>query len=183
MLHVVPVEHTPETPAGVRLEDILTVPDEDEYWACQNIMDIVRMVMSTGTEGYVRKDFDPSDGFVDMEPPFPVIVAAENADGGRLVVSGNAESMTDFYLNQPIPRIDAKGRISFDPPPIADADLVVNTVYWLAGQEQLIGAGPVVTPVIEPMPPGTKQRQSLLVIGWAALALVLGAVVMFVRRK
>ncbi len=183
MFNVVPVQHAEEVPEGVKLADVLSVPPLDEFWACQNIEDIVRAILTPETNGFVRKDTDPSDGFLDIPSPFPTIVTAENAAGGRVVVSGNAETVWDYYLNQPIPRSDKKGRLFFEPAPIANADLMVNAVYWLAGAEELIGAGPVVTPAIGPMSSEQRQHLSLLVVGWAAMALVAGGVVWFVRRK
>jgi hypothetical protein len=99
------------------------------------------------------------------------------------VVTSQSESVFDGYLKQPIPRSNAKDRISFEPPPTVNAELIVNAAYWVCGREELIGAGPLVTPVIAPLGSSTRTTLSLLVTGWSVLALVLGAVVMFVRRK
>ena len=142
-----------------------------------------RRAGSPESGGLIQKDLDPADGYMDMLPPFPVILAAENDKGGRIVVSGSAESTWDGYLNQPIPRRGAKDRISFDPPPKVNTDLVVNCAYWVCDREELIGAGPLVTPVLEPLEPRVKTTLSLIVTAWAFLALVVGAIVMFVRRK
>ena len=183
MYNVCPIERAKEIPQGVTVADILTVPPSDNYWAAQNIEDVIRAILSPQTQGLIQKDLDPIDGFRDLLSPFPVILAAENDQGGRLVVSGHAESTWDGYLNQPIPRRGPKQRVSFDPPPRANADLVVNFAYWVCGREELIGGGPLLTPVLEPLDPGVKTTLSLAVTGWAFLALVLGAIVMFVRRK
>lgn len=183
MYNICPVLHAAETPEGVTVADILTVPPTDDIWGCQNIEDVIRAVLNPQSGGLVKKDLDPTDGFMDIEPPFPLIVAAENDKGGRVVVTGQAESVFDGYLNQPIPRTSTKDRISFEPPPTVNAELIVNAAYWVCGREELIGAGPVVTPVIGPLESSTRTMLSLAVTGWAFLVLVFGAVVMFARRK
>jgi hypothetical protein len=183
MYNVAPIERAKDIPEGVTIEDVLTVPPADNFWAAQNIEDVVRAVLSPESGGLIQKDLDPADGFMDLLPPFPVILAAENDEGGRIVVSGSAESTWDGYLNQPIPRRGAKDRISFDPPPKVNTDLVVNCAYWVCDREELIGAGPLVTPVLEPLEPRVKTTLSVIVTAWAFLALVVGAIVMFVRRK
>jgi hypothetical protein len=183
MFNICPVEHAEEIPEGVTLADVLTVPPRDDFWGAQNIEDVVRAVLSPESTGSFQKDLDPADGFMDLLPPFPIIVAAQNDKGGRIVVSGNSESTYDGYLNQPIPHRGAKGKISVDPPPLVNADLVVNFAYWVCGREELIAGGPLVTPILEPLEPQVKTTLGLVVTAWAFLALVAGAVVMFVRRK
>lgn len=183
MLNVNAVEVADPPPAGVHAEYVLRIEDQDRYFGMQNVARVVEELMQPGAEGWVEKDNDPSDGWVDTKPPFGVIVASQNSEGGKAVVFGSGASFVSNYLEQPIFRQAAGGRIIFDPPPTSNVDLMVNALYWLIGRESLIAAGPVVTPVIATVSRSERNWLSVAVIIWSIAALALGGVVLFTRRR
>jgi len=179
MIDVCPVEPDPKVPKDVKIEPILVVPARDEYWADSDVLDLVRRVTEE-TGGLITKD--PTD----KPSPFPVAVAAINTKTkSEIVVLGNGASLLDDYLGSRVPRIGERGeRIMFDPPPTANADLVINSVLWLADKADLIGAGPVIIPPVQPIP--DKQMAAIRLLVWVllpGLTLASGLVVMMIRRR
>jgi hypothetical protein len=127
-------------------------------------------------EAYVSKE--PGDRLA----PFPVVVAGENETDARVLVAGNAASLLDGYLNERVPRIE-EGAIRFDPPPSANADVIVNAVLWLADKPEFIGAGPALLPPIRAIDPHVRSSLWAVVMGWSVLALVFGGIMMVFRRR
>jgi hypothetical protein len=62
-------------------------------------------------------------------------------------------------------------------------DLLVNSLYWLINQTDLIAAGPAEVPVVAAVDPNSRTPLWLVAIGWSCLALVVGIVMWVVRRK
>jgi hypothetical protein len=158
----------------VSIQPILGVPPDDDYWGENDVPRLVSRVLQG--EAYVTKDAD------DRPSPFPVMVAAENDKDTKIIVAGIGASLLDGYLNERVPRIE-EGAILFDPPPTANADLLINAVLWLAGKPELIGAGPAIVPPIRPIEPGVRSGLWVVVMGWSVLALIVGGVMMFIRRR
>lgn len=182
MLNVNPVSVAAKVPDGVQAEEVLAVQSKDRFIAIQDVYRVLSTLSDTTSEGWINKDLEGSDGWVDRLPPFGAIVAAKNAEGGKVVVFGSGASFVTDYLMQPILRQE-NGRVTFDPPPTANIDLMVNALYWLLGKESLIGSGPVVAAAIEPVSEPTRRWLGAGVTAWALLALCAGATVLFVRRK
>jgi hypothetical protein len=98
---------------------------------------------------------------------------------------GTGASVLDGYLTERVPRIGGKNdRLSFDPPPTANADLVINAVMWLSGRADLIGAGPVIMPPVGRIPEGQLAAiRGLLWVLLPALVLAAGGAVFVIRRR
>jgi len=180
MVDVCPVEQAAKVPEPIKIEPLLIVPPKDEYWADSDVLELARRIYEDQGSGLVPKD--PTDKL----SPFPVALAARNEKtDAAIVVLGNGGSFLDGYLGERVPRITSKGeRITFDPPPTANADLLINAVLWLADRPDLIGAGPVVIPPVQPIPEGRMAAIRLLV--WALLPgalLASGLAVWMVRRR
>jgi len=181
MLDVCPVVKAPKTPDGIKIETILTVPARDEYWAAADVMKLVQQVVGDQQHG----------GLVSKQPgdkpsPFSVAVAVSNAKNEPVaVILGTGGSVLEGYLSERVPRIGGKNdRLSFDPPPTANADLVINSLLWLVGRADLIGAGPVILPPVRRIPEG--QMAAIRGVVWVlmpALVLVAGGAVFAVRRR
>lgn len=111
----------------------------------------------------------PDEG-VDVIGPVPLAVAAENFDTkGRIVVFGDA----DFAID-----------VNF--PAYGNGDLIVNSVDWAIGQENLISLTPKDTTQRLIVPP-QKVQMNLLMVGTVivlpGLALLAGIVVWIQRRR
>ncbi len=200
------VTATGTIPDGVTITPVLKVPESThDLWAEDNegirrISDILR---SGERRGLFAKDPQTS-----WEPPFSVILAArkavqksgeeapENAGAetrpagraepafSRIVVMGTGVSVADFHLTRRVPRFEGKrARFVTDPPPTENAELFVNAVYWLSGEENMIAAGPAEVPLVPVLEPGTQKRVWLIAAGWAFAVLIAGGVVVLVRRK
>ena len=63
--------------------------------------------------------------------------------------------------------------LSFAPPPEANPEIAINSIYWLAGQEKWIAAGPVIVPPIK-VPHGRLLPIQIMVIGAWPLLQILG---------
>jgi ElaB/YqjD/DUF883 family membrane-anchored ribosome-binding protein len=181
MLDVCPVIKAARTPDGMKIDTILTVPARDEYWAAADVMRLVQQVVSDQQHG----------GLVAKQPgdklsPYSVAVAVSNSKNEpAAVILGTGGAVLEGYLSERVPRIGGKNdRLSFDPPPTANADLVINSVLWLAGRADLIGAGPVIMPPVRRIPEG--QMAAIRGVVWVllpALVLVAGGAVFVVRRR
>lgn len=175
-----PVKKVKDVP-DVKVTPVLEVPkNADGLWAEGDLTPMMK-VFSERSKGGL---FAPSEKAV--LPPFPVILAAENSKTeSKIVVMGNGMSFVGDYLERPVPRLEKEGEITFsaDPPPTENAELFANTLYWLAGKPDLIGAGPADVPFVGPIAESTERNLWFITMGWAMAVLVAGAAVMFVRRK
>ena len=97
---------------------------------------------------------------------------------------GTGFSIVDDYLQNRVQRIEGKNaRLVMDPPPVELTDLYQNTVYWLAGREDLIAAGPVSVPMVPAIESSGRSLINGVSLGWAFFVLLAGGMVMMVRRK
>lgn len=183
MLNVCPVSAAETPPPGVEAWDVLRIEDREDIWGNQNVLRTVQVITDPRSGGWVGKDFDPSDGWMDIPTPFSVMAAARNTEGGKVFVTGAGQSYVDGYLDTPIARGAINERITFDPPPTANADLLVNALFWLADRENLIASGPILTPVIRPVSNAERRWLGAGVLLWSLLSLAGGGAVLFVRRK
>ena len=159
---------------------VLRVPErEHDVWAEADIMRIARALR----EGRQESTFEIAEEA--MRPPFSVIVAATNDQTNtKIIVMGMGLSLTDSYLQQRVMRFEGKrSRLVTDPPPTENVDLVFNSLYWLAGREDLIAAGPAPVPRVGPIEETTQRNLWIAVFAWAFVILIAGGVVMMVRRK
>lgn len=181
MAEVCPVLKADALPEGVKVSPVLEVPaSAQDIWASSDISQIFRALREGQRDSSFTKGNDVIDG------GFPVIVAGENeSTKGKVVVMGMGFSFIDAFLTRPVPRLEAKKAVtlSTDPPPTENVDLALNTMYWLADQPKLIAAGPAAIPRIASIDAAEQGSVRIVSLGWAFVALILGAVVMFVRRK
>jgi len=175
-----------EPPPGVTIESLLAIPSHwKSTWATRRIQELLRQFQSV--EGsYIWPDYAAGD----MPAGFDVAVAATRAEDeerkitpARIVVLGVGSSLMDGYLDREVAVRDTKGTISLSDPPRANADLVVNSAYWLIGRENLIASGPVQATMKE-IPPGMKVLLVVIYCGvLPALVVGVGSLVMLKRRR
>ncbi|MBI1368206.1 MAG: hypothetical protein GC162_06080 [Planctomycetes bacterium] len=151
-------------PKGVTLEPLAKSPDD-----CWDDTDYFQM-------DEAKKD--------DTDPKGPFVVAAAASKGdNRLVVVGDPVFASDMVANAG-PQ-DLFGNTVYAAFP-ANAELFVNSIYWLAHQDQLIapGARTQDTRRIEPMTRGVLVGIWWFVLaGVPAVCLALGAFVWSIRRR
>ncbi len=178
---VCPVLPASKVPENVKIESILGVPGttgRSEFWAEGDIERLIAQIRSPSSDGTVLK------GPTAVNPPFTVILAAENTkNNSRIIVNGAGLGVVDDYMGERVPRLGREERISFDPPPRENGDLFVNCAYWLADRPDFIAAGPVTAPPIEAISSGGRRFLQFAAVGWAVLVLLGGGVMMLVRRK
>ena len=195
-----PITRTGPVP-GVTVWPLLTVPANwESTWATTRLKELISQ-FQTGEGSYIWPDYAAGD----MRVPFDVAVAAvrggqpttrktatssattTSAPAGkpaRIVVMTTAASLVDGYLNQRVSQTDAKGTLTLTDPPWANADLVINSVYWLIGREQYIAAGPVqVKPVALISPNVLAWVRGLCLVGLPLVVAGIGGVVMLLRRR
>lgn len=177
---VCPVIKTKDVP-DVVVQTVLEVPkDVDSLWAEGDLGPVARALNERKKDSAFAKSDDVK------EPPFSVILAAENTKKkSRIVVMGCGGSFLSGYMDRPVPRIEAEGglRFSTDPPPTENAELFANALYWLGDHPDMIAAGPADVPFVGPIGDGTKKKLWAVTIGWAAAVLLAGGAVMFLRRR
>ena len=170
-------------PPGVEVQTVLEVPYYwSDTWASKELEAILQK-LQPGEEGLIS----PLPG--DVLPPFSVGVAATRAGSdavkpARIAVLATAASLNYRYLEGPLLVLSEKRGWQFLEPAKSNADVVINSVYWLIGKQQYIAAGPVeVTPVARMDKATQIVIQAIFVGGLPALVLVAGAVVLLVRKR
>ena len=184
-LGVCPMTVAKPVPAGVNIQPILTVPATmTNIWASADLEALAAEVHLAGGN-LISPHYDKGD----MKVPLTLALAAtrpgdktRNVAPARLVVMGVGGGLVDWYLTSPVRSLEAGYRTTA--PPRANAELVVNSVYWLIGRERLIAAGPMRIKPVEQMSPIT---QTILwagcVIALPTTLLLIGAAVGLMRRK
>jgi len=162
---------------GLKVTGLLTVPeDQTTTWATSRFFEVLKQYRTTG---FILPNYKAKDK-PDLHVPFDLAaVATLKTDPGnsrklnRVVVLGVGSSFVDNYIAGSV-EVHAPNRTtSIADPPGMNADLVVNSVYWLGGFQDRIAAGPMVSKPIDVKP---KTRILLMVLCAAGLPLaVLGA--------
>lgn len=180
MLDVCPVMKAEKVPPDVTLASVLDVSGATrDTWAESDLMRIIKAVR----EGSRDTTFTRSEDA--WNPPFPVIMAAENAKSkSRVVVMGTGASLREEYLATQVRRFEGpQARLVSDPPPTENADLFANALYWLANRPELIAAGPADVPVIGPIEDQSRKGLFMATFVWPFLVLMVGLGMWVVRRK
>ena len=197
-----PIRTDPRLPEGVTVQPLLSIPgDWRDTWATRRFRELVEQFRSgAGSKVY------PNYAKGDLAAPFDVAVAATRASStpaqtqptttqaatapdqqrvksARIVVLGMGQSLTDGYLTQPVPVQDAKGTVTLVDPPRANADVVINSVYWLTGRENYIAAGPAGAQLVLIGKVARTVLATIFVVVLPALVLAAGAMVMVMRRR
>lgn len=157
---------------GVTYESILQVPaDRQNVWAVADWPTFYRKVVGE------RKNVTP-DAKNDVIPPFDLAISARK-DGRQIVVLGVGPSFLTNWLASSA-RDEADNTVT---PRMGDADLLINTVYYLGGQDQYIGAGPSeIEPIHVESPMTAKAIQWTVGLAYPVAILLCGAVVLLIRR-
>jgi hypothetical protein len=165
------------------IEPILTVPREMRaVWATRDIRRLVLQLQSGGGE------ITPKAG-EDLMPPFDVAVAAvrkktDKTSPARIVVLGMGMSLVDAYMDEQVPQLDERGAMLLADPPRADADIVINSVFWLVGLKGQIARGPARIEPVEAIAPTTMRVLWVLCVGLLPAAIIgLGGVVVLLRKR
>ena len=170
-------------PGGVEIHPLLQIPDTmTNVWAAGNVIRLFQQIDDPIAPNYERGDLK-----------VPLTLAAAGARNGqkkrniaasRIVVLGLGAGLTDKYLNSPIPVLTAKGGLDTKPPPRANADLIVNSAYWLVGLERYIAAGPIsIAPVREMSPAVRSSIWAFCVVLLPLGILAVGCVIMMMRKR
>ncbi len=176
-----PITAVSDSKTGAIIKDILAIPKgRNEVWAISDIEAFIEKV-----EQRDPLEADPDSG--DLIPPFAVAVEAtkqiEN-EQARIIVLAVGESFTDYYLQNPVFKLSEDGTIAPEPPPVADVDLLINSVYHLVGRDEYIGAGPAIVEPIKQIAPGTMLNVKIIFgLAWPILMFAIGVVVMIVRKR
>ena len=175
-----------EPPPGVSIESLLAIPPHwKSTWATRRIQELLEQFQSI--EGsYIWPNYAAGD----LPAGFDVAAAATRAEDkerkitpARVVVLGVGSSLMDGYLDREVAVRDTKGTISLTDPPRANADLVINSAYWLIGRQNLIASGPVQATMKE-IPPGMKVLLVVIYCGvLPALVVGIGSLVLLKRRR
>ncbi len=175
-----------QPPAGVTVQPVLSFPAADKSaWATRRIQDLLAQ-FRTSEGSYISPDYAAGD----IPVPFNLAVAATRAEDkkegtkpARIVVMTVGASLTSGYLDQEVPERDAKGALSLADPPRANADLPINSIYWLIGKQGLISSGPAQATMRE-IPP--TLRTALVAAYCVVLPLLIvgiGGLVMYRRSR
>ena len=190
-----PVAPVADLPAGVEVEPLLIMPPSPggAMWVTTNIVDLLERLQRR--EGLIEPSFGTDDEpGIDMPIPrggLPVAVAATRRPAGaadrkqpvRIVVLAMADSLVDGYIDVEVTS-DQGGAMVVGEPPRANADVVINGVYWLVGRDQQIAAPAHVGQPIQAVSEPTRMALWVICVVVAPLLVAgLGAVVMVVRRR
>jgi len=175
-----------EPPAGVTIQPVLGFGSgEKSTWATRRIQELLTQFQTS--EG---SNISPDYSAGDLPVPFDLAVAATKAQDkqkgvkpARIVVMTVGASLTDGYMDREVPVRDAKGTLSLADPPRANADLPINSVYWLIGRQGLIASGPMQATMRE-IPPTLK---TVLMVAYCVvlplIVLAVGGLVMYRRKR
>ncbi len=174
---IMPVRHG--NPAIV--EDILYVPAGMEgvyaVWATPRPDRILAKLQ--GGQGDIAPESE------DIRPPFGLITESRRQINGKdnsIILMGIGMSFFDDYLTQRIPEIKGQS-VTTEPPPTGDVDVVINSAYYLSGNQQYIGAGPVLVQPIDCPRADMLWIQILFAGVWPAVMLLAGGLVMLWRIR
>lgn len=163
-------------PEGVTLHVLARVPETRDIWA---VSDLTYLQQQFRRNEGVR----PQDG--DIRAPFPVAVAATNAEEQRLVVFGSEDFLNDS-IAQATGLRQAGNRLVLGALYPANTDIFINTLHWLAGEVDRIAIGPksAEVPRLTELDDEWSRRLPWLLVGiWPGLALLVGVVMWMVRRR
>ncbi len=191
-----PVRPAATIPSGVTVEPVFVIPHQwgNRVWATPHVTEIIKQ-LNQGRVGTLSPDPATGDLLI-PEEGLSLAVAASRAGReaqglssaitpGRIAVLGVAGGVTDSFMMSPPVREDEQGRLVVEDPPYANADLIINSLHWVLGQEEHI----VATGLARARPIGdlsSTLRMTLwllCVFVLPALVLGIGVVVMVIRRR
>ncbi len=125
--------------------------------------------------------FNPS---TDLQSPVPLGVMA-NKGASRVVAIGNVIFITDGLINAASPAI-ANGTLTMISNFPGNAELFMNSIYWLAHQSHLIAASPRATVALRIKRMGATEEAFVRLSSFAMpaiLAIAIGLIVFVARRR
>jgi hypothetical protein len=170
MFPIVPVSTTAKE--GYTATPLLPVPQDVKVWATQHVDEALEGKAVTADEK------------TDLNGPLFAGAAVEKKDGGRLVVIGALQFVTNEIVRLPDPEL-LKERVRVARFP-GNSELFANSVFWLAKADTLIAISPTALEVsrIENMTPAARGFWHYGVLMGALPGLVVAAgLVVYVRRR
>ncbi|MGD8450440.1 MAG: hypothetical protein PVJ57_01360 [Phycisphaerae bacterium] len=166
-----------ERPEGLEVDTVVEVRKTEDAWA---IVDLQRLFEEEFRRNEGTRQMDG-----DLGTPFPVAMAATNADGKKVVVFGSSQFAEDGLANATGLMAVGKSVVLGQVYP-ANSDLFINTLHWLTGEADRIAVGPRRASV--PRLTGLDETGALFVrwflVGiWPASILVIGVCVWLIRRR
>jgi hypothetical protein len=161
--------------SGVKTTPILPIPQNPPSWGETDM----EALQDPGKFDSIK--FDEGK---DVASPVYGGAVAEKDGGGRVVVITSPTFAFDQYINEPDPNMLRRGLVVSRFP--GNAELFLNSVYWLSKMEPMIAISPAAMEVsrIEPISePALKAwRIGGLLIGLPGLVVLAGVMVYFARR-
>ncbi len=196
-LYCCPIEIADALPPRVTVEPLLAIPPSwgRFTWATAN----ARQLMAQANLGLVHPNYEQGDLPVpDDDIGMPLAVAAsrlarpgsddparpsQGVNPVRLVVMSMGMSFIDGYMDMP-PRGAGDDMQTVGDAPRANADLMINSVLWTIGRDDLIAAGPPRAKPIRAISTATGIMLQLLCVVVLPIAIMaIGGAVMVVRRR
>jgi len=172
-LRIAPAE---SRPAGVQVEVVAEVTATTDAWACGDL---------AALEEQLKRRQGVRPGASDVRAPFPIAVAAANAEGHKVVVFGSEHFASDAIAQATgIHQVGNALLLGLLYP--ANTDLFINALHWLTGEADRIAVGPRrgEFPRLRDLDEATAARLPYLLVGlWPAVALGIGVGVWIVRRR
>ena len=169
-----PIELANPLPDGVSVHPLIAQPKRDGVWGVKNIQEYQSQMEKDGYLHRVEQD---------TEGPFTLAVAAEKGDAKIVVISGRDFALDGVAFAQGF-TMTAQGLAirSRNPGNVA---LLVNALHWLNDNMEFMNVGqPIDAAVLEIKDSSTVRAvQVLTIFVWPALALTLGGVAWWARRK
>ena len=179
------VKATNEKIDGVVIKPLLTVTKSSRNtWATNRLEQLVAQ-FQTQEGNFISPDYTSGD----LATPFEVAVVAtrekrEGSEPGRIVVMGMGPGLRDGFLNQRVGVLNPDQSLTLSDPPRANADVIINSAYWLVGLHRYIAKGPAkVKPIAIVEPTTLMAIQLACVLGLPAIVLAIGGMVLFMRRR
>jgi hypothetical protein len=200
-----PVKIEQDVPGDVSARPLLCIPPGwgNFTWATPRVTELIRQTQH-GPVTHIEAHYglgNQSDIPIPQESPgLPLAVAATRRGGQasgeatgdetkqvmpvRMVVLGVGASMTNAALTTGPVRFDDKGSLRMEDPPRANADLVINSLYWVIGRDDFIASGPAQGKPIRTMTEGTRSALWITcVLVLPAVVCAAGGLVMVLRRR
>jgi hypothetical protein len=164
-------------PAGVKLDPIVELNKTEDVWAISDLNRINEdLKKQQGTRRYAE----------DIPAPFPLAIAATNAQGQKLVVFASDRFVADSVLNMG-QWVLVGGALRLAKLYPGNPDLFINALHWLTGNADRIAVGPQPgdVPRLEKLKDdATLTFTRVFLVGiWPGLALLIGVGVWLARRR
>lgn len=187
-LHVCPVLPVKDSACGAAFTPILQItPGSRDTWA---VAEPINVFQKVSNDELYKPSADNGDIFSTKDKPLAVAAQATRKIGEQevsVIALGLAQSYQNDFLTSRVRKVKAGSRdasLESEPPPLGDVDLVINSVYYLSGQDKYIGAGPqIIKPISMTGPDTLATVKWAFGLAWPALILAVGLVVMVIRKR